>query len=225
MNRMCKKRPTIEGVDVSYYQGKIDWQKVEDYGVDFAIIRAAYGTKLDTRFQENWTNIASTDIIRGCYQYLVESHCGEAQADFLCDKIETAGGLRPQDLPPVLDVEEPRDGLTQLPAERLQSVRDWISVIESRLDRVPIIYTTPYHWQDSVTQEPMREPLWISHVETDCPLVPDSWPVWMLWQYSWTGWVDGIKTAVDKNIFEGSKHNLDFMCRSLTPQWIDTLKR
>lgn len=226
MKEDCPKRPTILGVDVSKWQGKIFWDRVAKTDVEFAIMRAAYGIRKDKWFDINWHECSKTPLVQGCYQYLIEAYSGEQQANALCDIIEAAGGLLDDDLPPVLDVEQPSQGQTRV--QRALAVADWIRVIEERLDRTPIIYTTPYYWRDNVQLYPaqaMKEPLWISHVDIECPLVPESWPTWFMWQYSWTGHIDGIFPEVDLNKYEGSVEHLRNMCTFLTPKDYDLLTK
>jgi len=237
MVRVPPRRPMLRGIDVSKWQGKIDWKKVStsinSLGLDgghadvgFAFIRAAYGTKIDrTRdktwgFVENWDECRSAGIIRGCYQYMTDKKPGDVQADALVEIIEANGGLNPDDLPPVLDVEDKALDRGTL----LKNVLAWCKRIEDRLDRVPIIYTYPSFWENRIV-EPMRYPLWISHVKTEAPLVPTSWQTWMFWQDSWSGVVPGIKGKVDTCLFEGSKGVLVNYASVLIPGTYEAMTR
>src|SRR3954470_12054238 len=66
---ICPGNASVQGLDVSYYQGDIDWGAVAASGVKFAIARKSDGTFLDTKFQQNWDGMKAAGLIRGVYQY------------------------------------------------------------------------------------------------------------------------------------------------------------
>src|SRR5438132_949047 len=91
------------GIDVSYYEGHIDWPQVKAAGNDFAFIRLSDGTHhLDSKFAANWAGAKDAGVIRGAYQFFRPAQSATAQANLLLD---TMGALEPGDLPPTLDVE------------------------------------------------------------------------------------------------------------------------
>src|SRR5688572_25104565 len=97
---VCADGPTIDGIDVSYWQGTIDWPSVAAAGIDFAYIRVTHGlTVIDTQFDRNWAGARDNGIIRGAYQYLEPSEDAAEQAQLMLDLM---GPLEPGDLPPVL---------------------------------------------------------------------------------------------------------------------------
>lgn len=69
------------GIDVSYYQGEVDWQNVENDGIDFAMIRASYGTTTDTQFVNNMRNIAQTSLGVGAYHFCYATTAEEAREE------------------------------------------------------------------------------------------------------------------------------------------------
>lgn len=232
MDRIAPKRKNmLAGIDVSKWQGRIDWHTVATTtNVEFAIMRALYGTSIDRTYDDSWGFVENWDmcgrsrtsgLIRGCYQWLTAGSSGENQANVLCDLIEAQGGMHPDDLPPVIDVEDKT--LPVLFTNPLKEVLDWCKVIEDRLKRVPIIYTAPYFWRDKITEDAIRYPLWIANTEVAAPLVPSSWPTWMLWQHSWKGKVSGITGDVDLNWFEGSKGDLVQLNKLLVPEYYDRI--
>jgi lysozyme len=222
--QIIKRESYIEGIDVSKWQNVIDWTNL-DPSVEFAIARAAYGIEQDKRFKDYWTGMRDSKVIRGVYQYVTASTTGANQALAMCRIIKEAGGLDKDDLPPVIDVEFDPEVKKWPKDRRLPLVTQWCKVIRNELGRVPIVYTGPYYWQDTVTIEPMPYPLWISHYDTFAPLVPDSWPVWTIWQYTSNGKAKGIDGAVDRNVFDGSKEDLLWLTRMLTEDvyWQNTM--
>jgi len=222
--QIIKRESYIEGIDVSKWQNVIDWPNL-DPSVEFAIARAAYGIEQDKRFNDNWTGMRDSKVIRCAYQYVTASTTGANQALTMCRIIKSAGGLDKDDLPPVIDVEFDPLVKSCPRGKRLGLVEQWCKIIRNELGRVPIIYTGPYYWQDTVTTEPMPYPLWIAHYETFAPLVPDSWPVWTIWQYTSNGRAEGINGAVDRNVFDGSRQDLLWLTRMLTEDmyWHNTV--
>src|SRR5262252_8196400 len=117
----CLTGGTVEGIDVSVYQGTIDWNAVAGAGIGFAFTRVGEGTNLDPTFDSNWSGIQSAGLVRGVYQYFWGGLDGATQADFLLSHIGTLG---PRDLPPVLDVEA-QDNQSFSPATIAAGVAAW----------------------------------------------------------------------------------------------------
>jgi lysozyme len=66
----------IQGIDVSYWQGDIDWLKVREAGVHFAFIKATEGgDHLDPKFLENWEGAKRVGIARGAYHFIYWCRC------------------------------------------------------------------------------------------------------------------------------------------------------
>src|SRR3972149_3739370 len=101
--------PGAEGIDVSRWQGTIDWPSVKAAGKVFAFIRASMGaTGIDERFTANWQGGRAAGLLVGAYHYLPKEALGAAQADqFIAQLRQQGAGYG--DLPPVVDV-EPRSG-------------------------------------------------------------------------------------------------------------------
>src|SRR5581483_4399637 len=99
---------TVTGIDVSTFQGTIDWPTAKRAGVAFGIARVSDGLFLDDKFARNWQMLRSNGVVRGVYQFFRASKDPVKQADLLVDRV---GKLQPGDLPPVLDAEE-MDGVS-----------------------------------------------------------------------------------------------------------------
>ncbi len=98
---VCPGPNLVYGIDVSVYQGDIDWAKVAT-AKDFAIARVSDRSYLDTKFDKNWSGMKAAGIIRGAYQYFEPAQDATAQANIMIQKMV---GFGPGDLPPMLDVE------------------------------------------------------------------------------------------------------------------------
>ncbi|MDP2341992.1 MAG: GH25 family lysozyme [Deltaproteobacteria bacterium] len=205
MVRSCKPAATVKGVDVSYYQERINWASVKAAGVDYAFIRVSDGsTFIDPRFEENWRGARAAGVKRGAYQFFRSNKDPIVQADLL---LEHMGPLEDGDLPPVIDVES-TDG--QSKATIIAKVQRWVDRVEAVLGVKPIIYTGPYFWQDQVGSRDFGEhPLWIAHYGTDCPLIPAPWTRYNFHQFTDSGRVNGIPGNVDTNTFAGTRADLE----------------
>src|SRR5712671_1863557 len=90
--KVCPAGATVRGVDVSYYQGHVDWAKVKAHGIDFAIARVGDGpTYVDPQFGANWTGMKAAGVVRGTYHFFRPGHDGVAQADLLIKQINAHG--------------------------------------------------------------------------------------------------------------------------------------
>jgi GH25 family lysozyme M1 (1,4-beta-N-acetylmuramidase) len=196
---ICPDGPTVDGIDVSYWQGNIDWAAVAGDGIEFAFIRVSDGLGYyDTEFQGNWAGAQANGIIRGAYQFFRSDEDAIDQANLLLDEI---GTLADGDLPPVIDVES-TDG--QTPATIIDKVQQWLDHVEAATGRVPIIYTAKWFWETNVGSSAFAGyPLWAANWDVVCPNIPDQWTEWYFWQTSDSGSVAGIGGNVDTNVFNG----------------------
>jgi lysozyme len=210
---VCADGPTVYGIDVSRYQGDINWDLVAGHGVKYAFIQISRSlTDIDAKFPYNWRRAKEVGILRGAYQRFRPGQDVIGQADLFLQKL---GPYEPGDLPPVLDVED-ADGLS--PSEIAARVRQWIDHVEPRLGIRPIIYTGYYFWRDSVGGADFSQyPLWIANYSATCPLVPPAWTRWTIHQYSSTAMIPGITAnTVDVNRFNGTLADLEAMARPPT---------
>ena len=119
----------VHGVDVSRWQGDIDWPKVAGDGIDFAYIKATEGRDFsDRRFTTNWTAARAAGLEVGAYHYFTLCSDAAAQADHF---LETAPS-GPDDLPPVVDLED-LDGACDPSAVEVRSeVQRFVAEVERR---------------------------------------------------------------------------------------------
>lgn len=206
--RICAQSPTtLRGIDVSKYQGTINWTKVKDSGVTFGFIRVSDGRNTrDQKFAANWANARAAGVVRGPYQFFRPTQDAVAQAQLLIDAL--GQDYDAADLPPVIDVEVD-GGLA--PATVRARVQRWIDHVEAQLGRKPIIYSGAYFWRDEVGggDEFERHPLWIAQYTSLCPRLPQPWERWAFWQHTDSGRVPGITGKVDTNRFDGTRADLD----------------
>lgn len=193
----------VFGVDVSSYQGVVDWPVLAAQGVDFAFIKATEGSTLrDGRFADKWTGAQAAGVRVGAYHFLSYDTPGETQADNFIDLVPVTEGA----LPPVVDIEFYGDYLEQPPEkEHVRSILDpLLERLEAHYGVKPILYVTYRSYYLYLAGSGYGEyPIWCSS-PTVFPLVPG----WDFWQYSHTARLegyDGSQDRIDLNIFRGSR--------------------
>lgn len=199
---VCAVGPTLEGIDVSKWQGTINWDQVAGAGISFAFIRVSDGINTyDEKFQYNWSEAQRVGIVRGVYQFFRPGQDPVAQADLLIAEI--GGAMTPGDLPPVIDVEA-NSGLSK--AAVAAAMQQWLDRVEAVLGVTPLIYTSPGLWSSYVDSTAFSSyPLWVAHYYVTCPRMPTGWTYWEFHQYTDVGTVAGINTnSVDRNVFNGT---------------------
>ncbi len=201
---VCSGGDTVQGIDVSEYQGSVDWGTVAASGLGFAIARVSDGTgHMDATFARNWAGIKAAGMVRGAYQFFRAGADPVAQAEIV---VTAVGTLGPEDLPPIADVEV-MDG--QSGGTLVANLATWVGVIESELGATPILYSAPGFW-DALpsTGQFASETLWVANWQVSCPDTPHPWAGWKLWQYADNGTVPGIGVLVDLDEFNGTRVEL-----------------
>ncbi len=192
----------LPGIDVSHWQGTIDWERVADAGIGFVFIKATEGGDYtDPKFAANWAGAARAGIPRGAYHFFRPQTDAAAQAQHFLNTVQ----LRAGDLPPVLDVEV-TDGRSA--AAIAAGVRTWLETVERATGRRPILYTRAGFW-NQVGGGFGVYPLWVAHYGVSEPAIPSGWSGWTFWQHSDAGRVDGIAADVDLNWFNGGLAELE----------------
>lgn len=216
----------VLGIDISNHQNEVDWTKIRESGQEFVFLKATEGGDfVDRRFRANWGGSRRAGMLRGAYHFFRPKTAVQLQIDNFVRTVQT---ITSGDLPPVLDVEDPRlwEGIDKKKAVAL--ILEWCEGVESRLGIRPIIYLSPSFARDIIEADARltRYPLWLAHyTAADSPRVPAPWTSWTFWQYSETGSVPGISGNVDMNRFNGTRSQLDSMTkqvralRSTTRRW------
>ena len=186
---------TVRGIDVSYWQGTIDWQKVAGAGYAFAYVRISHGVSADTCGHRNLTAARDAGLRVGAYHYLEAHLPAEPQAAAF---LELLGG-DPDDLPPVLDLESPKEGL-DAGARALAFLR----AVEAATGQRPMVYTgleVSGRCHLERTPELADWPLWVAHwTSRPEPRLPAPWTSWQVWQRSNALVVPGIRGTVDLDV-------------------------
>lgn len=198
----------VWGVDVSSYQGDVDWAVLRDQGVDFAFIKATEGSgTADRYFEANWKNAHAAGVLAGAYHFFSYDSPGETQADnFIAQVPVTAGAL-----PPVVDIEFYGDKAQDPPArEAVAAILDpLLERLEAKYGQKPILYATYRSYQLYLQGSYEDYPLWITR-----PLLAPVDKDWTFWQYSHSARLPGYQGSeerIDLNVFRGSIDELRAM--------------
>ena len=196
----------IHGVDISHYQGDIDWDDlrnamIEGCPIRFIMIKATEGSsRVDEKFNDNFYMAREYGYIRGAYHFWSNKSTAREQAYFFLKKVRLEDG----DLPPVLDVEhKPKD---QSVEDFQRDVLTWLHIVEDKYHVKPIIYTY-YKFKEQYLNAPVFDdyPYWIAHYYVDKVEYKGEWK---FWQHTDVGRLPGLKGYVDFNIYNGSYYDL-----------------
>lgn len=200
----------IHGIDISHYQGKIDWEQLKNAmikgcPVRFVIIKSTEGSsQLDENFRENFNQVRDFGFIRGVYHFWSNKSTAREQAYYFLDQVHLTDG----DLPPVLDIEhKPADTSVE---DFQRDVLTWLHIVEDKYHAKPIIYTY-YKFKEQYLSAPVFDdyPYWIAHYYVDKVQYKGKWK---FWQHTDVGKLPGIKGYVDFNIYNGSYYELKQLC-------------
>ena len=200
-SKSTDKPIALRGIDVSHFQGKVDWQQVQ-HSVDYVYIKATDGiTYTDPRFHSNAQATTALKIPSGAYHFFEPKDDPLAQAKHFVKTIEPMSLT----LRPVLDIEISR-GVA--PAELAKSALAFLEHVEAQTGCRPVVYTFADFWQQNLGKQFNDYPFWLAGY-TKKPHPPQDRPDWNLWQYSQTGRVKGLQGSVDRDLFEGDQAQFD----------------
>ena len=200
----------VHGVDVSRYQGDIDWDLVQNEEVHFAFVKASEGnTFRDTFFQRNWEALGQKEIRRGAYHFFRPEVTAIEQAKNFISLVKLDKG----DLPPALDIEV-MGNISK--SELVTAAKSWLQMIESKYGLKPIVYTNMKFYNEYLAGNFDDYYLWIARYNSTLPPRLSGGKQWDFWQYGNRGKLDGINHDVDFNVFRGGLLELEIMTEKET---------
>lgn len=204
--------PVVLGIDVSEYQGQIEWDKLaiakdvvdsciseeykaglpESLPVSFVFIRATKSSDyVDQLYQTNFEAARLQGVCRGAYHFLTDTVSGRKQAENFISVVKLEEG----DLAPVLDIEVFSPGVADI-------AKEWLSVVEEHYGREAVVYSNRNGFNDIIAKDSVlksRE-LWMAQLNAERPEMENC----RFWQFSHKGKVTGIsENVVDINLFFG----------------------
>ena len=190
-----------EGIDVSHWQGNIDWRQVAGAGKSFAIAKATEGVGYrDDKYAQNKAGAMGNGLKFGAYHFARPENNAVREADWFVDNAAYEPGM----LIPTLDLE--RTG-GRGPTGLTNWTKAWLTRVEERLGVKAMIYMSPSFWRTNLNNtrwfaDNGYEVLWIAHWGVSYPSAPaENWGGhgWTFWQYTSDGRVPGISGRVDLN--------------------------
>ncbi|MDR1820858.1 MAG: glycoside hydrolase family 25 protein [Oscillospiraceae bacterium] len=204
LNHPSRAKYPVRGVDVSHYQGEIDWDILAGQKISFAFIKATEGSSArDEYCAENLTGAQNSGLRAGAYHFFSFDSAGASQAENFIAAVPTAPGM----LPPVVDLElyggyaNSPPGTDTVSAE----LRALLNALEEHYDMHPIIYSTEQTYALYLSDSFSNYDIWIRNVFTK-PRLPDG-REWIFWQYANRARLEGYSGAekyIDLNVFNGT---------------------
>lgn len=205
-------RYLLHGIDVSKFQGQIDWPRVgqmrltdDGQPLAFAFIKATEGRSLaDRAFRKNWEGAKKAGLRRGAYHFYLPFRDPVEQANHFVKTVRLGKG----DLAPVLDIEV---NALKPDADIVRDLGIWLDRVERHYGIRPIIYTNPHFYRKFIRGNFDDHPLWIADYSKERL---EGYPAGQLyfWQHSKSGWCEGIGGQVDFNAFLFDEEKLSDIC-------------
>jgi lysozyme len=198
MSHVAAAGTVLQGVDVSHYQGTVDWTSAKTAGIAFGFAKATESTTdIDPDFATNWAAMKAASIVRGAYHFFDSSVDPTSQATYC---LATVGTLEAGDLPIVLDFED-LNGEPE--ATAVANAVTFLAAVTSSTGKKAILYMSSDFLSGTY---PALEPytLWVANYGVTSPGIPPEWTTWTFWQNSDSGTVSGISGATDLDEFNGT---------------------
>jgi GH25 family lysozyme M1 (1,4-beta-N-acetylmuramidase) len=204
---------SVAGMDVSGYQGDVDWSSTYTNGARFAYVKATEGTYYtNPYFAQQYNGSYNVGMIRGAYHFArPDTTDGATQADYF---VNHGGGWSAdgQTLPGVVDLEYNPYGSSCYGLSQT-AMAAWISSFsneyEARTGRWPVIYTSTSWWSQCVGTVAVfsnNSPLWVARYSTSVGSLPYGWSYYTFWQYADSGTYPG-----DQDVFNGTYSRLQVL--------------
>lgn len=188
----------IVGIDISRYQGHVDFKKIKDAGISYIIIRATDGiTYQDPNFKTNFSSAQDAGITVGAYHFYETNDDPIAQLKNFTRVVTLKSG----DLPPIIDIERlhKRDDI-----DLTENIQKFLDGLEKHYGVRPIIYTG-LRFSNTYLNGFGNYPLWLAEYERHEPQLPTGWDDWTFWQWSQSYTISGIDGDVDADRYSGDK--------------------
>lgn len=199
----------IYGIDISWHNGLIDWEKVKEHkmlneSIAFVIMKATEGGDLiDSQFMYNWENSKQQGFTRGAYHFFTPFTDPLLQVKNYLNTVHH----ETNDFVPVLDFEN--DGRNRYEKSQLtENALIWLTEVEHHIGKKPVIYTNHRIYNNYIKGKIEGYDIWLADYSVFNPMIYDI-PEMIMWQHSDQGRVLGINKDVDLNLFFGTQHKFN----------------
>lgn len=201
---------SVPGMDVSGWQGNVNWSGAWSNGARFAYVKATENTNYtNPYFAQQYNGSYNVGMIRGAYHFAhPDASSGATQANYFVDN----GGGWSRDgktLPGALDMEYNPSGSTCYGLSQ-SGMAAWVASFSNqyhaRTGRWPVIYTSTSWWSQCVGTAgnfSNNSPLWVARYSSSAGTLPYAWGYYTIWQYADSGTFPG-----DQNVFNGAYDRL-----------------
>lgn len=190
----------FQGIDVSEWQGEIDFEAVARSGIEIVYIRASEGTDyIDPYFRDNYEEAKANGLRTGFYHFLTATNTEEAEAEarFFVANIK---GTKP-DCKLAMDFEV-FDGLAIDEINEISRV--FLETVQKLSGKECVIYSDAYNARETFNEElAKRYPIWVADYFVEEPADNGKWSTWVGFQYTDRGRINGIGENVDRDYFTG----------------------
>ncbi|MBB2893061.1 lysozyme [Flexivirga oryzae] len=190
------------GVDVSAYQGNVNWSAQWKNGVRWAYTKATEGTYYkNAYFNQQYNGAYNVGMIRGAYHFANPAYSSPvSQADYF---VAHGGGWSKdgKTLPGMLDIEYNPYGATcfgKTKSQMVSWIRSFLNEYKRKTGRDAVIYTTTGWWQQCTgnsTAFNSTNPLWVARYSSSAGTLPGGWPYYTMWQFT--------DSPIDQDLFNG----------------------
>lgn len=203
----------VRGVDVSRYQGDVDFEKLYEQNIRFAFIKFTEGKDyIDPNFQTYWLDASKWNVKRGVYHFYRFEVSGEDQGNHL---INNLGELMDDDLPPAIDVEYYGQYIKKpAPKEEIKrELRIMVDMLREHYNKKPIIYCNRYVYNMYLSSDFEDVDIWYRYIGEGIPEIPGG-RQWTFWQFDDEAKLDGYggpgaNEYIDLNYFYGDMKDLE----------------
>lgn len=197
----------VRGVDISHYQGRVDFDRLAEQGMRFAFIKATEGsTYVDECLPDNLAAVQDSPLRPGFYHFFSYDSPGSVQAAHFIAHVPPLEGM----LPPVIDVEFYGDHTLHPPArEQVQpELRRMVDDLEAAYGMKPILYCTQRAYRRYIQGAFDDCDLWIRSVYFS-PSVDQKWIFWQYTDQAVLDGTNGVEPSIDLNVFFASEEEFD----------------
>ena len=198
----------IQGVDVSHFQGDIDWNVLEGQGISFAYIKATEGSSyVDSCLDKNYQGIQNTGLKYSFYHFLILESSPETQFE----NFKAAVGEYHMDIIPAIDIEWYEDKKKNPPEKEvvLRTLLQMVSLFEQEYGQQPVVYTTQSYYFKYFRGEKLDFPIWIRNVYFS------PFQNWTIWQYTDRAVMNGYhgdERYIDRDVIKDSEYKKIQIC-------------
>lgn len=211
VDTLARKQRVV--LDVSRFQGKIDYGQVTGSPLKWIYIKATEGMNTDPMFQTNVQGAKAANMHVGAYCFFSVLSGARAQATHFLNTVKSVGVE--YDLIPMVDVENLK---SYTPEQLVDSLKLFVDILEAEYHTKPLIYSGE-HFFLKYLKAFAGYPLWIAKYADKAPNLDGV--DYILWQVSEKGIVNGIEGYVDVSLFVGKHRPRDIKLPSSKPEGKD----